>query len=89
LLAFFAIWTILVYKVGHAIGRNSRDKRNLVDPPQPGQPIVLPTAIPDHARPRIEDALRRGKKIEAIKLVRECTGMGLKEAKDTVEAVVP
>ena len=32
------------------------------------------------------EALRRGHKIEAIKLVREQTGMGLKEAKDAVDA---
>lgn len=32
------------------------------------------------------EALRRGNKIEAIRLVREATGLGLKEAKDAVEA---
>jgi hypothetical protein len=35
----------------------------------------------------VESALRRGNKLEAIKLLREQTGMGLKEAKDAVEAV--
>lgn len=30
-------------------------------------------------------ALSQGKKIEAIKLLREATGIGLKEAKDAVE----
>jgi ribosomal protein L7/L12 len=33
-------------------------------------------------------ALHRGNKIEAIKLVREASGLGLKEAKDAVEAYV-
>ncbi|WP_298962286.1 50S ribosomal protein L7/L12 [uncultured Methylobacterium sp.] len=33
------------------------------------------------------DALRNGRKIEAIKIVREMTGMGLKEAKDWVEGL--
>jgi hypothetical protein len=33
------------------------------------------------------DLLRRGEKIEAIKLYRERTGAGLKEAKDAVEAL--
>jgi len=33
-------------------------------------------------------ALHRGNKIEAIKLVREANGLGLKEAKDAVEAYV-
>jgi hypothetical protein len=32
------------------------------------------------------EALRRGNKIEAIKRLREQTGLGLKEAKDAVEA---
>jgi hypothetical protein len=31
-------------------------------------------------------ALQQGNKIEAIKLTREVTGLGLKEAKDAVEA---
>jgi hypothetical protein len=33
------------------------------------------------------DALRQGNKIEAIKLYRKQTGLGLKEAKDAVEAL--
>ena len=35
--------------------------------------------------PAALDALNAGNKIEAIKLVREATGLGLKEAKDAVE----
>jgi len=35
--------------------------------------------------PRVVDALRRGRKIEAIKEYRAATGTGLKEAKDYVE----
>ncbi|OHD55165.1 MAG: hypothetical protein A2Y33_10625 [Spirochaetes bacterium GWF1_51_8] len=35
----------------------------------------------------ISDLIRRGDKIEAIKRYREQTGMGLKEAKDAVEAM--
>jgi len=37
------------------------------------------------APPPVCDALRRGKKIEAIKEYRAATGAGLKEAKDYVE----
>ena len=36
---------------------------------------------------RIEQELRAGRKIEAIKLYREFTGQGLKEAKEAVEAI--
>lgn len=35
----------------------------------------------------IIELLRQGQKIEAIKLYRERTGLGLKEAKDAVEAI--
>jgi hypothetical protein len=38
--------------------------------------------------PSFADALHRGKMIEAIKIYREVTGAGLKEAKDAVEAIV-
>lgn len=36
--------------------------------------------------PQIQDALRRGNKIEAIKLYRELTGVGLAEAKQAVDS---
>ncbi len=40
----------------------------------------------DPARsPQIQDALRRGNKIEAIKLYREMTGVGLAEAKSAMD----
>jgi ribosomal protein L7/L12 len=35
----------------------------------------------------IEGLIREGRKIEAIKLWREATGLGLKEAKEAVEAL--
>ena len=35
--------------------------------------------------PQVQDALRRGNKIEAIKLYRELTGVGLAEAKQTID----
>jgi hypothetical protein len=40
----------------------------------------------DPLPPDVLDALARGNKIEAIKLLRGHTGLGLKEAKDAVEA---
>ncbi len=36
---------------------------------------------------QVQEMVRRGKKIQAIKLYREHTGVGLKEAKDAVEAM--
>jgi hypothetical protein len=49
-------------------------------------PVVrapLPPAL-DRA---IDDLLSRGRKIEAIKLLRDATRCGLKEAKDRIEAL--
>ncbi len=49
----------------------------------------LPAATSASAVPipaSVAEALRRGNKIEAIKLLREQAGLGLKEAKDAVEA---
>jgi ribosomal protein L7/L12 len=48
--------------------------------PQP----VAATLVID---PEIDASLRGGRKIEAIKRYRELTGVGLKEAKDAVEAL--
>jgi hypothetical protein len=38
---------------------------------------------------QIADALASGRKIEAIKMYREATGVGLAEAKEFVEALIP
>lgn len=51
-------------------------------------PEAILAAIEPEARIQIEAALARGEKIEAIKLVREATGMGLGEAKDLVEKLL-
>lgn len=45
------------------------------------KPVSLPP-LPEEAA----HALARGQKIEAIKIVREHTGLGLKESKDLVDA---
>lgn len=41
--------------------------------------------IPEEPLARIKEAIFRNRKIDAIKLYRECTGSGLAEAKATVE----
>lgn len=40
-------------------------------------------------RARIEGELAGGNKIAAIRLMREATGMGLKDSKEAVEAMEP
>lgn len=37
---------------------------------------------------RVREAIRSGQKIEAIKIYREVTGLGLKEAKGAVERLI-
>ncbi len=59
-------------------------KRNVevmtLKPPSPGQPVLGADASP-------EQLVRAGRKIEAIKRHRELTGVGLKEARDAVDAL--
>jgi len=43
---------------------------------------------PDGLPPEVVSALRSGRKIEAIKLLREAKGIGLKEAKHAVDAYI-
>jgi large subunit ribosomal protein L7/L12 len=44
-----------------------------------------PGQSPGGMTPEVEQLINSGKKINAIKLLREQTGLGLAEAKDTVE----
>jgi ribosomal protein L7/L12 len=43
--------------------------------------------LSESQRQEIESHLFAGRKIQAIKIYREATGLGLKEAKDAVEAI--
>ena len=71
-----------------------REGRTLAGTPQVPKPAK--SAKPSGAAPtletddlaRIEAALARGEKIEAIKLLREATRLGLSEAKDAVERMM-
>ena len=47
----------------------------------------MATPIPDGDLDRIRNALYGGRKIEAIKLYRESSGAGLKEAKDFADGL--
>lgn len=50
-------------------------------------PPLPPRAAPVNLDAAIQNAVRAGQKIEAIKLYREKTGLGLKEAKDAIDAL--
>jgi hypothetical protein len=74
----------------------------LPPPPVPGEPQDMmigmpgdpasPLGRPQYGDPRLPpsfyDALQKNKLIQAIKIYREATGVGLKEAKDHVDAMV-
>ena len=57
---------------------SKRSGRLTPDGPRTGVEAML-------AVPHIRAAIKAGRKVEAIKLVREATGLGLKEAKDLVD----
>jgi len=48
--------------------------------------LIGPTMTKDILPPAVRQALERGNKIEAIKQLRNITGLGLKEAKDWIES---
>ena len=80
--------------------RRRPGERDLIAPPRPGPPPPPPRATPPRAWPagaapigdlaeeihgEVQELVAAGRKIEAIKLVRASTGLGLAEAKDLVE----
>ncbi len=70
-----------------ARGLGLKEAKDIIDAHLRGKPaaaIPTPTAGP-LPRP-VADALQRGNKIDAIRLLRQHTGMGLKEAKNAVDA---
>ncbi len=75
------------------IRKGQGDRRDLTAPPPraaPHTPEIRPMVRVGDERIGDEDILdliRQNRKIEAIKLMRERTGLGLAEAKDAVEAL--
>jgi ribosomal protein L7/L12 len=63
---------------GEMIEHQQRNARRMSPQAGPGDEAVL-------AVPEVRLALASGQKIEAIRLVREHTGLGLKESKELVE----
>ena len=75
-----------------ARGLGLKEAKDIVDAQLAGAPSSLPASSFEQTMPagalaaNVIDALHRGNKIEAVRLVRDQTGMGLKEAKDAVDA---
>lgn len=69
-------------------GLGLKEAKDAIDDYLDGKPVSIHPETP--ASPlssSVGDALQRGNKIEAIRLLREQTGLGLKEAKEAVEAM--
>jgi ribosomal protein L7/L12 len=74
-----------------ATGTGLKEAKDAVEAFEAGGTLALETGaqtqpVPQDLQAQIDELLRSGNKIEAIKIYREATGCGLKEAKDVVEA---
>ena len=65
--------------------RAGRKVTNRVSQTKHGLHNPDPASSDPSLSPQIQDALRRGNKIEAIKIYRELTGVGLAEAKQAID----
>ncbi|MGH8049984.1 MAG: ribosomal protein L7/L12 [Arenimonas sp.] len=71
-----------------ATGLGLKEAKDVIDDYVAGNTITVTSAHASHQFPdAVMQAFRNGNKIEAIKLLREKTGLGLKEAKDAIEAL--
>jgi ribosomal protein L7/L12 len=64
-----------------------KQAKDAVEAIERGEPLPIPEMVDESFERELIALLDQGQKIEAIKLYRECTGLGLKEAKDAVEAI--
>jgi len=85
-------WSLLAFWLGRrSVVRGDRDLSG--PPPSFAAPRPVPAAVPaaaglsPEALAAIHGELARGNKINAIKLMREATGLGLAEAKQAVEVM--
>jgi ribosomal protein L7/L12 len=85
------IEAVKVYR--EATGLGLKESKDFVDAVERGE-LPTPHAAPTPSSPgsdalvsQLHELLRRGSKIEAVKIYRETTGLGLKEAKDFVDSL--
>ena len=78
-------WLALRRGGGEMIQGQQRDARRIASHAPAHRTAPLPEEAALLAVPEIRAALAQGQKIEAIRLVRERSGLGLKEAKELVE----
>lgn len=80
---------LLIWFLAHKKRRSAKTSTGNVDEQGPEQPPADSTtafsANHDNLHAEVRKLMAAGEKLEAIKLVRQRTGLGLKEAKDYVE----
>ena len=70
-----------------ATGLGLKEAKDAIDAHLRGRPVLVSSIASETSLPpAVVAALVRGNKLEAIRLLREHAGLGLKEAKDAVEA---
>lgn len=79
-----------IKRLRSASGLGLKEARDLLDRHQAGLPVAFTTlagnGVGESMPPEVLAAIAEGQVIEAIKRLREARGLGLKEAKDAVEA---
>jgi hypothetical protein len=80
------LWLVLRSRRAEVVGGDQKPTRSrpVAPPPSSQQPTTTGLSPLDQ---HVRKLVAQGDKIEAIKAVREHTGLGLKEAKDYVEAI--
>lgn len=76
-----------IKRLRETTGLGLKEAKDVIDQHARGLAVgMTPVAPASTLPPAVAAALRRGNKIDAIKLLREHTGLGLKEAKDAIDA---
>lgn len=76
-------------KLFRSSGMGLKQAKDAVDAHLKGKPAAAPVfsgGMSQPLPPGVVEALQQGQKIEAIRLMREQSGLGLKESKEAVEA---
>lgn len=71
-----------------ATGLGLKEAKDVIDGHPQAQDQQSGMSAPGSLPADVMSALQRGEKLEAIKLLREATGLGLREAKDVVETTL-
>jgi hypothetical protein len=85
----FIVLVFIVFGVGYLFGKRASGTPDTRVPMMPPSPPHAPNThlSKNDVHTQIRDLLSRQQKIEAIKFLRYQRGLGLKEAKDYVEAL--